>query len=43
MKMKLTFSTTPAWDMADGFGCTSLGLLGVADNSARWFLNNRKS
>ena len=26
---KLTFSTTGAWDMADGFGCASLGLAGV--------------
>ncbi len=29
---KLSFTTTGAWDMADGFGCASLGLAGVCDN-----------
>ena len=29
MNMRLTFTTTPAWDMADGFGCASLGLPGL--------------
>lgn len=35
MKTKLTFATTPAWEMADGFGCASLGLAGVCDNNAK--------
>ena len=30
---KLTFTTTGCWDLADGFGCASLGLPGVCDNS----------
>lgn len=30
---KLCFTTTGAWDLADGFGCASLGLAGVCDNS----------
>lgn len=30
---KLTFSTTSCWDDAGGFGCASLGLAGVCDNS----------
>lgn len=30
--IKLTFSTTNGWDLADGFGCASLGLPGVCDN-----------
>ena len=29
---KLTFSTTGAWGLADGFGCASLGLPGVCSN-----------
>ena len=29
---KLCFTTTGAWDQADGFGCASLGLAGVCDN-----------
>ena len=29
---KLCFTTTGAWDSADGFGCASLGLAGVCDN-----------
>ena len=29
---KLTFTTTPCWDMADGFGCASLGLPGCCEN-----------
>ena len=29
---KLTFTTTGAWDQADGFGCASLGLAGICDN-----------
>jgi hypothetical protein len=29
---KLTFSTTGCWDVADGFGCASLGLPGVCTN-----------
>lgn len=33
MMTKLTFSTTPAWDIADGFGCASLGLAGTCDNT----------
>jgi hypothetical protein len=36
MMTKLTFTTTPAWDMADGFGCASLGLAGVCDNNTRY-------
>ena len=35
MKTKLTFTTTPAWNMADGFGCASLGLAGVCDNNTK--------
>ncbi len=31
--MQLTFSTTGCWDQADGFGCASLGLPGLCDNS----------
>ena len=34
-KTKLTFSTTPAWDLADGFGCASLGLAGTCDNATK--------
>lgn len=30
---KLTFTTTGAWDRADGFGCASLGLAGVCGNA----------
>ena len=29
---KLCFTTTGAWDLADGFGCASLGLAGVCGN-----------
>lgn len=29
---KLCFTTTGAWDQADGFGCASLGLAGVCGN-----------
>ena len=29
---KLTFSTTGCWDLADGFGCASLGLPGCCGN-----------
>ena len=36
MNTRMTFSTTPAWDMADGFGCASLGLAGVCDNGAKY-------
>lgn len=32
---KLTFSTTSCWDMADGFGCASLGLPGVCTNDQK--------
>lgn len=32
---KLTFTTTGFWDSADGFGCASLGLAGICDNSVR--------
>lgn len=35
MKTKLTFTTTGAWDMADGFGCASLGLPGVCTNEMK--------
>ena len=31
---KLCFTTTGAWDQADGFGCASLGLAGVCGNDA---------
>ncbi len=31
---KITFTTTGAFDMADGFGCASLGLPGLCDNAA---------
>ena len=30
---KLTFSTTSGWDNVQGFGCASLGLAGICDNS----------
>ena len=30
---KLCFTTTGGWDLAEGFGCASLGLAGVCDNS----------
>lgn len=33
--MKLAFTTTGAWDMADGFGCASLGLAGVCSNDEK--------
>lgn len=33
MKM-LSFTTTGCWDLAEGFGCASLGLAGICDNSA---------
>ena len=29
---KLSFTTTGAWDLAEGFGCASLGLAGVCGN-----------
>lgn len=32
---KLTFSTTGAWEMADGFGCASLGLPGSCTNDTK--------
>ena len=35
MKTKLSFSTTGAWDLVDGFGCASLGLAGVCDNTQK--------
>lgn len=35
MKTRLTFSTTGAWDLAEGFGCASLGLAGICDNSQK--------
>ncbi len=31
---KLSFSTTSCWDNAEGFGCASLGLAGIGDNSS---------
>lgn len=37
--VKLTFSTTGCWDLADGFGCASLGLPGVCDNSTSLVLD----
>ena len=30
---KLTFTTTSGWNLHDGFGCASLGLAGLCDNS----------
>lgn len=30
---KMTFTTTGGWDMANGFGCASLGLAGICNNS----------
>ncbi len=30
---KLCFATTGAWEQTDGFGCASLGLAGVCDNT----------
>lgn len=30
---KLCFTTTGSWDLADGFGCSSLGLAGICDNN----------
>ena len=32
---KLCFTTTGAWDLADGFGCASLGLAGVCGNEEK--------
>lgn len=32
---KLSFTTTGAWDLADGFGCASLGLAGVCGNEEK--------
>lgn len=32
---KLCFATTGAWDMADGFGCASLGLAGICSNEEK--------
>ena len=32
---KLSFTTTGAWDMADGFGCASLGLAGICGNEEK--------
>lgn len=32
---KLVFSTTGAWDMAEGFGCASLGLPGICNNEEK--------
>ena len=32
---KLCFTTTGAWDLADGFGCASLGLAGVCGNDEK--------
>ena len=39
MKTMLTFTTTGAWDLAEGFGCASLGLAGICDNSQRIVVN----
>lgn len=33
---KITFTTTGCFDMADGFGCASLGLPGVCDNNVSY-------
>jgi len=30
---KLSFSTTGCWNLVEGFGCASLGLAGICDNS----------
>ena len=30
---KLSFTTTGCWDKAEGFGCASLGLAGICDNT----------
>lgn len=35
---KLCFTTTGAWDLADGFGCASLGLAGVCGNEEKKIL-----
>ena len=32
---KLCFTTTGAWDLADGFGCASLGLAGICGNEEK--------
>lgn len=40
--VKLTFSTTGCWDLADGFGCASLGLPGVCDNNTSLVLDYDK-
>ena len=32
---KLCFTTTGAWDLADGFGCASLGLAGICGNDEK--------
>ena len=37
--VKLTFSTTGCWDLADGFGCASLGLPGICDNDTQMVLD----
>lgn len=33
MMTKLVFTTTLGWEMCNGFGCASLGLAGICDNS----------
>ena len=40
--VKLTFSTTGCWDLADGFGCASLGLPGVCDNNGNLVVDYEK-
>ena len=39
---KLSFTTTGCWDKAEGFGCASLGLAGICDNTQLQVVTDRR-
>ena len=40
---KLSFTTTGCWDLSEGFGCASLGLAGICDNSVNRVVTYEKT